>query len=120
MNKFLHWSQRFGRQTTCTIAASALVHCFVHNRPLVNLMRVLPVYPAVANAKELEGHVIVQLDVGTNGQILNIMILESSNRISNNASIKAAVRFKFKPRVVDAIALMTTGIQNLFRFEMDE
>ena len=63
MSKFVHRSQRFARQTACTLALIALVHCFVNNAPLVNLVRVLPVYPTIANAKELEGHVIVQFDV---------------------------------------------------------
>ncbi len=92
----------------------------VSDGPLVNLVRVGPVYPAVASAKGLEGHVIVQFDVGTNGLVSNVVVIESSNRIFNKPAIKAAERFKFKPRVVDGVALVTSGIRNLFRFEMDD
>ncbi len=92
----------------------------VSDGPLVNLVRVSPVYPAVASAKGLEGHVIVQFDVGTNGLVSNAVVIESSHRVFNKAALKAAQRFKFKPRVVDGVAIVTTGIQNLFRFEMDE
>lgn len=87
---------------------------------LVNLVRVGPVYPARAIAQGVEGHVIVQFDVTAEGKVVNIVIVESSNSVFDNAAIKAAARFKFKPRVVDGIALVSTGIQNLFTFRLDD
>ncbi|MCH8250504.1 MAG: energy transducer TonB [Proteobacteria bacterium] len=51
---------------------------------------------------------------------MNIVIVKSSNSVFDNAAIKAAARFKFKPRVVDGIALVSTGIQNLFTFRLDD
>jgi len=87
--------------------------------PLVSLVRVEPVYPINAERRGLEGYVIVQFDVLADGYVANVSIVESSHRMFENASIRAAQRFRFKPRVVDGIPLASTGIQNLFRFEMD-
>lgn len=87
--------------------------------PLVSLVRVEPVYPVNAERRGLEGYVIVQFDVLADGYVANVSIVESSNRMFENASIRAVQRFRFKPRVVDGIPLVSTGIQNLFRFEMD-
>jgi protein TonB len=88
--------------------------------PLVALVRVVPVYPARAISQGLEGTVVVQFDVGSNGQVANVVVVESSNRLFEKAAIQAAERFKFKPRVIDGVALETHGIQNMFRFTLDD
>jgi protein TonB len=88
--------------------------------PLVALVRVAPTYPVRASAQGLEGYVVVQFDVTTIGHVTNVLIVETSNSIFNKASIKAAERFKFKPRVVDGVALASYGMRNLFRFNMDD
>jgi protein TonB len=87
---------------------------------LVAMVRVAPVYPARAIARELEGYVVVQFDVMTNGQVTNAVVVESSDSVFDTAAIKAAEKFKFKPRIVDGVALESYGIQNLFRFSLDE
>lgn len=88
--------------------------------PLVALVRVSPVYPARALTNEIEGYVVVQFDVLADGQVTNIVIIESSNSVFDSAAIKAAERFKFKPRVVEGRALESYGIQNMFRFRLDD
>ena len=88
--------------------------------PLVVLVRVAPVYPARALARGLEGSVVVQFDVSADGQVAGVMVIESSNSVFDSAAVKAAQRFKFKPRVVDGVALATYGIQNRFRFNLDD
>lgn len=88
--------------------------------PLVTMVRVQPVYPPRAEAKRLEGYVIVQFDVLANGTVDNISIVESSNSVFHSAAVKATQKFRFKPRVLDGIAQPTSGLQNLFRFEMNK
>ena len=88
--------------------------------PLVALVRVEPTYPSRAQVQGLEGFVIVRFDVTTEGRVSNVAIVESTHPIFESAAVKAAERFKFKPRIVDGIALETHGIRNLFRFEFDE
>ena len=88
--------------------------------PLVAMVRVAPVYPARALAQELEGYVVIQFDVAVNGLVVNAVVVESSNSIFDKAAIRAAEQFRFKPRVVDGVALESHGIQNLFRFSLDE
>lgn len=87
--------------------------------PIVNIVRVSPVYPAIAERQGLEGYVIVQFDVLADGQVANASVVESSNRVFERSAIQAAQRFRFKPRVVDGAPQVTTGLQNLFRFEME-
>ena len=87
--------------------------------PLVSLIRVTPDYPARALNNGLEGYAVVQFDVLADGSIANVFIVESSDKVFERPSIEAAKRFRFRPRVVDGIPQITTGLQNLFRFEMN-
>jgi len=88
--------------------------------PLVAMIRVAPIYPARALAREIEGYVVVQFDVNTYGLVTNVVVVESSNSVFDSAAINAALDFKFKPRIVDGIAIESYGIQNLFRFNLDD
>lgn len=88
--------------------------------PLVVLVRVAPIYPARAIARGIEGYVVVRFDVTPNGQVTNIVLIESTDSVFESAAIKAAERFKFKPRIIDGEALASYGIQNMFRFSLDD
>jgi periplasmic protein TonB len=88
--------------------------------PLINIIKVQPQYPIAAMTKGLDGTVIVQFDVAATGAVENVVVVESSNKVFNKAAIEAAYRFKYKPRVVDGVQLGAKGLQQLFRFEMEE
>lgn len=87
--------------------------------PLVTIVRVQPVYPVRATELNLEGFVIVEFDVTTAGTVANIRIIESSHRIFEKPAINATLKFRYKPRVIDGVAQTSTGIRNVFRFEME-
>lgn len=88
--------------------------------PVFSIIKVSPTYPTRAVTRGLEGTVLVQYDVTTEGQVVNVVVLESSDRIFEKAAIAAAYRFKYKPKTVDGIPYETKGLRNLFRFEMEE
>ena len=88
--------------------------------PLFNIIKVSPTYPKRAAARGLEGTVLLQYDVTTEGQVINVVVLESSDPIFETAAITAAYRFKYKPKTVDGIPYESKGLRNLFRFEMEE
>jgi protein TonB len=91
----------------------------VQNGPLVSLVRPHPAYPARAQQSGLEGWVLVEFDVLTNGTVTNIQVIESSDAVFERSARNAAARFRFKPRVIDGIAQVTYGIQNIFRYQME-
>ena len=88
--------------------------------PLVAMVRVSPIYPARALTYGIEGYVVVQFDISAEGQVLNVVIIKSTDSVFDSAAIKAAERFKFKPRVVNGLAMASYGIQNMFRFTLNE
>jgi protein TonB len=88
--------------------------------PLVAIVRVQPVYPAVAEARGLEGWALIEFDVLPDGRVANAFVVDSSSQLFEKAALSAAYRFRYKPRVVDGEPITTSGIQNLFRFEMPD
>ncbi len=90
-----------------------------NNRPLMAIVRVQPHYPAVAQNRGLEGFVVVQFDVLSNGTVANISVLSSSSSVFERSAINAAGRFRFKARVVDGVPQISTGVQYQFTFKMD-
>ena len=99
-------------------AATAIFSIF-DDGPLIAVVRVQPAYPVRAAQQGLEGWVIVQFDVNPDGTVSNVSIVESSHQVFENAAIKAALRFRYKARVVDGIAQTSHGLRNKFRFEME-
>jgi len=92
----------------------------INDGPLVAIVRVQPVYPATAEARGLEGWVLVEFDVRADGGVANAIVVESSSRVFEKAALNAVYRFRFKPRVVGGVPQLTAGLQNLFRFEFSE
>jgi len=92
----------------------------VNDGPLVAIVRVQPVYPPAAEARGLEGWVLVEFDVRPDGGVANAFVVDSSNRTFEKAALDAVYRFRFKARVVDGVPQLTAGLQNLFRFEFSD
>lgn len=96
------------------------VNMAISDGPLVNIVRVRPMYPSSAAANGREGYVVVQFDVLASGQVANVSIVDSSHRVFEREAVRAASRFRYKPRVVDGIAIETKGIRYRFKFEMEK
>lgn len=90
------------------------------NGPLMAIVRVQPHYPTDAANRGLEGFVVVQFDVMSDGTVSNISVVKSSSRIFERSAMQAAGKFRFKARVVDGVPQTSTGVQYQFRFEMDD
>lgn len=92
----------------------------VNDGPLVAVLRVQPNYPNRAVIQGIEGHVIVEFTVTADGTTAGHRVIESTHGIFEAAALRAAERFRFRPRVIDGVPVATPGIRNLFRFEMDK
>lgn len=100
-------------------ASGAGISPFTSDGPLVHVVRVQPIYPNSAIAKSIEGFVTVQFDVTADGAATNVVVIESSHRVFESAAKKAALKFRFKPKVVDGIPVASTGVTYRFRFEIE-
>ncbi len=84
------------------------------------IVKVAPIYPRRAQARGIEGYVIVEFTVSKNGSVKNPFVVEAKPEgIFDRAALDAASKFKYKPRVVDGVAMEVAGVQNKISFEID-
>ena len=85
------------------------------------IVKVQPIYPNRALTRGIEGHVIVEFTVTKQGTIKDIVVVKSQPPgIFDRSAIQAAAKFKYKPRVIDGIAIEVPGVQNKITFEIEE
>mgnify|MGYP001231840470 CR=1 FL=1 len=84
------------------------------------IVKVQPIYPRRALSRGLEGYVIVEFTVTKVGTTRDVHVVESSSSMFENAAVRAAQKFKYKPRVVDGEPIAVAGVQNMITFEIEE
>ncbi len=82
------------------------------------IVKVAPVYPARALQRGLEGYVIVAFTVTAAGTTRDATVVESTSTLFERAALEAALKFKYKPRVIDGEAVEVPGVQNKISFEI--
>ncbi len=82
------------------------------------LVKVAPVYPSRALSRGLEGYVIVEFTVTITGAVRDVRVVESTSSLFDRAATEAALKFKYKPRVIDGLAVEVPGVQNKISFEI--
>jgi len=84
------------------------------------IVKIAPLYPAGAQARGIEGWCLVEYTVTTTGATRDPVVIEAEPKgIFNKASINAALKFKYRPRVVDGEPIEVPGVRNLFRYELE-
>jgi protein TonB len=86
------------------------------------IVKVAPIYPQRALSRGIEGFCVVQYTVTRNGTIRDPVVIENmcTSSLFQNASLQAAHKFKYKPRVIDGQAVEVPGVQNKFTYEITE
>jgi periplasmic protein TonB len=98
------------------------------------IVKVSPQYPRRALSRGMAGWVIVEFVVTEQGTVTDPFVVsncgyipnmrspgecvDSPNTVFNNAALKAAVKFKYKPKVIDGQPVETAGVQNKIIFEL--
>lgn len=85
------------------------------------IVKVAPVYPRRAQTRGIEGYVLLEFTVTKTGAVVNPVVVESKPPgIFDRAAINAALKFKYKPKVVNGEAIDVAGVRNLITFELEE
>ena len=85
------------------------------------IVKVAPIYPRRAQTRGITGYCIVEYTVTTSGSTRDIRPVDCQpSGVFETASVKAAEKFKYKPRVVDGAAIEVAGVQNKFTYELEE
>ncbi len=85
------------------------------------LVRISPEYPPRAAERGIEGYVIVELTVTPDGTTKDVKVVEADPPgYFERAAIRAAQKFRYKPRVVNGQAVEVRGVRYMFTFKLDE
>ena len=84
------------------------------------IVRVAPVYPARALSRGLEGFVDLSFTVTTTGTVRDPIVLQSTSSLFERAAIRAVLKFKYKPRVVDGVPVDVSGVKTRISFQLED
>lgn len=86
------------------------------------IVKVAPIYPQRALTRGVEGFCVVEYTVTRQGTIRDPVVREDlcTSTLFHRASLQAALKFKYKPRVIDGEAVEVRGVQNKFTYEITE
>ena len=85
------------------------------------IVKVAPIYPRRAQTRGISGYCIVEYTVTTSGAIRDPRAVDCEPAgVFEKASVKASLKFKYKPRVVDGEAIEVAGVQNKFTYELEQ
>ncbi len=98
------------------------------------IVKVQPQYPRRALSRGMTGWVIVEFTVTAQGTVGSPFVVsncgwiknarneggceDNPNSVFDSAAIKAASKFKYKPKVIDGDPVETAGVQNKITFEL--
>ncbi|KZN38517.1 hypothetical protein N480_12755 [Pseudoalteromonas luteoviolacea S2607] len=84
------------------------------------IVKVAPVYPRRALSRGIEGYVLVEFVVTKQGTVRDPKVLQAEpENIFDRAALEAALKFKYKPRVVNGEAVEVAGVQNKISFQIN-
>tara|TARA_R110002094_G_scaffold101994_1_gene101749 strand:+ start:972 stop:1661 length:690 start_codon:yes stop_codon:yes gene_type:complete len=84
------------------------------------IVKVAPIYPRRAQSRGIEGFVIVEFTVTKTGAVRDAVVVNAEpESIFDRAALDAVLKFKYKPRVVDGVAMAVAGVQNKISFAID-
>ena len=84
------------------------------------IVRVAPVYPARALSRGLEGYVDMSFTVTTTGTVKDPVVVFSTSSLFERAAIRAVLKFKYKPRVVDGVPVEVPNVKTRITFKIEE
>ncbi len=86
---------------------------------IIPIVKIAPIYPRDAALKGLEGWVKVQFTITETGTVKDPKVIAAEpSRVFNREAIRAILKWKFKPRVVDGVAVERPATQ-VIEFNLD-
>lgn len=87
---------------------------------VVPLVRINPQYPRNAQMNMIEGYVTIEFTITETGSVRDPKVIDSKPpRVFDREAIRAILRWKFKPRVVDGTAVARRATQTI-DFNLDD
>lgn len=89
---------------------------------IVPIVTISPNYPRKAAIAKIEGWVEIEFTITEGGLVINPKVINSKpKRIFDREAIRAILKYKFKPKIVDGVAKTQVAVQKIdFTFGEDQ
>lgn len=86
------------------------------------IVKVAPIYPRRAVSRGIEGFCLVEYTVTRTGTTRDVQVVpdQCTSSLFEKASVAAAIKFKYKPRVIGGNAVAVPGVRNKFTYELEK
>ena len=85
------------------------------------IVKVDPVYPRRAAEVGVEGYVVVQYTVTTQGTTKDVIVIDADPKgYFERAAVRAAEKYKYKPRVINGQPVEVPGVKTKITFQFDD
>ncbi len=85
-----------------------------HDGDIIPIVRIEPQYPRDALVRGLEGWVRVEFTILEDGSVADVDVVDADPKgIFERNAIRAVMRWKFKPRIIDGTAVKRRGRQTI-------
>lgn len=84
------------------------------------IVRVEPMYPRRAQSRGLEGHCDMQFTVTRTGEVIDAVATYCSSSVFESASVKAVLKWKYKPRVINGEPIDSQGVQTRLTYKFED
>jgi len=92
---------------------------FTQDGEYLPIVKVAPIYPRRAQTRGIEGYVVLEFVVTTTGAVRDPVVVEAKPPgIFDRAATNAALKFKYKPKVVNGEPIEVPGVRNRITFEL--
>ena len=84
------------------------------------IVRIDPQWPREALIEGIEGYVVVEVTIGADGSVKDVRVIQSEpRRMFDRNVIRAVLKWKFKPRIINGVPVERKAIQML-EFTLDD
>ena len=87
----------------------------------IPLVRVNPLYPPRAQARGVQGWVLVEFTVTKQGTVDNVVVIDADPEgYFERAAVNAVKKYRYKPRVADGVAVDRPGVRLVISFALEQ
>lgn len=86
------------------------------------LVKVSPAYPRRALSRGIEGWVMLEFTITEHGGVKDVRVVDSKpkSKIFHKAALDAALRWKYKPRIVAGKPVLVQGVKHKITFKIKD
>ena len=97
-----------------------IIHTVNFSMPDRDAQPILRIEPIMPGRAERSGHCKMRFNVNTNGAPYDVRAIYCSQALFERNSVRATLKFKYKPKIQDGIPVNMTGVETVIRYKLTD